>query len=149
MKSIVLIIILALTAATMDAQTVEEGLTSHRWEDRLVLVLTDDISNETYQKQLEELYEEPEGLKDRRLVIYTILPERFRSDQGDNKEWEESSKLYTTYKRSDASFEILLIGLDGGVKLRQDKILSNEKLFARIDRMPMRQAELERRDDGG
>lgn len=148
MKTTILIIILVLTAGTMDAQTVKEGLTSHRWEDRLVLVLTDDISNKTYQKQLEELYEEQEGLKDRRLVIYTILPDRYRSDQADHKEWEESSELYTTYKRSDASFEILLIGLDGSVKLRQDEFLPSNELFARIDRMPMRQAELERRDGG-
>lgn len=145
----VIIIILALTARTMDAQTLEEGLTSHRWEDRLVLILADDVSNDTYQRQLEELYEEPEELEDRKLVIYTILPDRYRSDHEVHKEWSESSELYTAYKRSDSPFELLLIGLDGGVKLQKESFLPNEELFDQIDRMPMRQAELEQRKDGG
>lgn len=45
-------------------------------------------------------------------------------------------------KKSD--FRVLLIGLDGGKKLDQTKMLSVKKLFNIIDSMPMRQAEIQK-----
>ena len=126
-----------------------QNLSSHRWEDRLVLVLSHDVSNETYQKQLKELYEDQEGLDDRKIVVYTILPDRYKSDESEHKEWEESGDLYKTYKKGNEAFQIVLIGLDGSVKLRQNQFISREELFERIDRMPMRKAELERREENG
>jgi len=39
-------------------------------------------------------------------------------------------------------YENLLIGKDGGVKLKSDAPISNEKLFETIDAMPMRQREM-------
>ena len=39
-------------------------------------------------------------------------------------------------------FEVLLVGKDGGVKLRQETPLSVDDLFATIDAMPMRQREM-------
>lgn len=50
---------------------------------------------------------------------------------------------FKDWTNPDSGFEILLIGLDGGVKLRQDKVIDAETLFARIDAMPMRRQELE------
>ena len=46
-------------------------------------------------------------------------------------------------KKSD--FRVLLIGLDGGKKLDQTKMLSVKKLFNIIDSMPMRQAEIQKK----
>jgi len=73
-----------------------------------------------------------------------VLPEKFKRENRENQGWIQSSELFAEYKQSDKTFEIMLIGLDGGVKLRQSKFLSNEDLFARIDQMPMRRDELER-----
>ena len=36
---------------------------------------------------------------------------------------------------------VLLIGLDGEVKLRQSHVATNEQLFGLVDAMPMRRAE--------
>lgn len=120
-----------------------QNLSSHQWEDRLILILTDDTNNTTYQKQIHELYSDQQGLEDRKLVIYTILPDKFNRDDEENQEWIDSDELYSEYKKSEDSFEILLIGLDGGIKLRQQEFLSNKRLFGRIDQMPMRRRELQ------
>ena len=37
---------------------------------------------------------------------------------------------------------MILIGLDGGVKLRQTEMISLDKLFTLIDGMPMRRREI-------
>lgn len=127
----------------MSTNSQAQDLSSHQWKDRLILILTEDTANETYQQQLDELYSDQQGLEDRKLVIYTILPDKFKRDDEAGQGWIQSGELYSKYKESDDSFEILLIGLDGGVKLRQDQFLSNKKLFDRIDQMPMRRRELE------
>jgi len=121
-----------------------QELSSHQWEDRLILILTVDTSSTVYQNQIEELYSDKKGLNDRKLVIYTVLPKKFKRDNRENQGWIQSTELYAEYKQSDKPFEILVIGLDGGVKLRQSKFLSNEDLFGRIDQMPMRRDELEK-----
>lgn len=48
-------------------------------------------------------------------------------------------------KKSD--FEVILIGLDGGVKLRQTEALETKKLFDLINSVPMRQAEMRKNDN--
>ncbi|MGB2203635.1 MAG: DUF4174 domain-containing protein, partial [Pseudooceanicola atlanticus] len=40
-------------------------------------------------------------------------------------------------------FEMLLVGKDGGVKMRAGEVIPPETLFATIDRMPMRQREMQ------
>ena len=47
--------------------------------------------------------------------------------------------------KEEEPFEVVLIGLDGGVKLRKESPLSKEDLYAIIDGMPMRRAELNRK----
>lgn len=39
-------------------------------------------------------------------------------------------------------FEVLLIGKDGGVRLRQPRPITPEALFAKIDAMPMQRREM-------
>lgn len=139
-------LLLFATLFAMIMKTQSQDLSSHQWEERLILILMDDTSSAIYQEQIKELHSDQEGLDDRKLVIYIVLPDKFKRDDSENHGWIQSGKLYTEFKQSDKLFEILLIGLDGGIKLRQSKFLPNEKLFGRIDRMPMRRNELRRRD---
>lgn len=141
-------LLLFATIFAMSIKTQSQDLSSHQWNDRLVLILTDDTNNNTFQNQIDELYSDKQGLKDRKLVIYTVLRNQFKRDDMTNRGWVLSDDLYSKYKESEESIEILLIGLDGGVKLRQSEFLSNEELFGRIDQMPMRRNEIQRRENG-
>ncbi|MBD0405038.1 DUF4174 domain-containing protein [Flammeovirga sp. EKP202] len=40
-------------------------------------------------------------------------------------------------------FEVILIGLDGSIKLKQADIMTHKDLYQLIDSMPMRKKELE------
>ncbi len=52
----------------------------------------------------------------------------------------------TAWRRS--TFAVLLIGKDGGVKLRSGRPFALHALFDAIDAMPMRQDEMRRRAAG-
>lgn len=55
--------------------------------------------------------------------------------------------LQSRYKVARNAFTVLLIGKDGGIKLRSVEPVRPERLFAIIDAMPMRQEEMHRRSD--
>lgn len=46
-------------------------------------------------------------------------------------------------------FEALLVGRDGGVKLRSPEPIGPDELFGRIDEMPMRRREMRERGERG
>ncbi|WP_397447374.1 DUF4174 domain-containing protein [Polaribacter sp. R77954] len=112
----------------------------HQWNNRVLLVFTDDKADVNLQKQIINLSKEKKGLIERRVKIYRFVKNEFKVDFKTN--WTSSKVKENKYKNESESFKIVLIGLDGGIKLKQNDILTTKKLFAIIDRMPMRKSEI-------
>lgn len=55
----------------------------------------------------------------------------------------EVDELYDFYGLDENSFAVILIGKDGGEKYRTSEVPDLGEIFALIDTMPMRQAEME------
>ncbi len=72
------------------------------------------------------------ALRERDVVVQDITPEAARRDR---------PELGVT---AQAGFEVVLVGKDGGVKLRRDKPVAASEITALIDTMPMRQYEMKR-----
>ena len=122
-----------------------QELKTHQWNHRVVIVYTADKSNETFQKQLTILQNTAKGMLDRKLILYTVVDDHFELHYFDEKPTQKgtlNTSLRSVIHEREA-FEVLLIGLDGGVKLRQTEIVTIEKLFNTIDAMPMRQREMQ------
>jgi hypothetical protein len=122
-----------------------QNLDKHQWKHRVLLLFAQDSEVEKYKAQLEAFDSNKEAFKDRKLIIYAILPEHFRGSEQTDDTWIKGSKLYSKYNSKKLPFKIILIGLDGGVKLEQTEVLSPQKLFETIDAMPMRRSELKNR----
>ncbi|SKB53651.1 protein of unknown function [Salegentibacter holothuriorum] len=135
-KSVCFFIFIFAFAMNLNAQ----DLSKHQWKDRLVLIIAQE-KNKKFQQQLTELQKHQQSLKERKLVIYQIIAEKYSTGLAEEN-WKNSIELFQKYKEEKSDFRVLLIGLDGGEKLDQTKILSAEKLFNTIDSMPMRQAEM-------
>lgn len=142
MRHIQYIIVMILTGFT--GPVVAQQLDTHRWQDRLVLVYTADPSAELYRKQVDLLKKDREGLEDRKLVIYHFTPEEVKKGLSSG-EWEKRNGSAAKFFETQGNFEVLLLGLDGRVKLRLGSLLTREKLYSTIDAMPMRQSELRNR----
>ena len=114
-----------------DGRAAEAGdPAAHAGRSRVVLVLAapDDAR---MAEQARILAAERAGTAERDLV----LVEPAGADQG---------RLRRRYGVAPDAFAVLLIGKDGGVKLRSARPLDAETLFETIDAMPMRQAEMRR-----
>lgn len=117
-----------------------QNLEQHQWNNRILLVFSDDKNDERLTKQMEILSEEKQGLAERKLLVYRFSENQFTTEF--NTVWFSSTLKTKKYKSKFEDFKIVLIGLDGGVKMKQITILSTEKLFAIIDGMPMRRSEI-------
>ena len=122
---------------TLIAQDFEK----YQWQNRVLLIITNDINSDAFNSQIQTFKNVNTGLRERKLLVYKLVPEDCELVHKDNS-WINNKKIFKEYKRTKKVFEVVLIGLDGGVKLRQTKHLTSEKLFAIIDGMPMRRREI-------
>ena len=138
---IVVVLISCLSIINMNAQDLQK----HQWKDRIIVVKATDIASEKLQAQLKQFEDSSEEMIERKLVVYLVTEADFTfinyKNKAFNREGKVSGKL-AKILNSKEDFEVLLIGLDGGIKLRQTDILTKEKLFSLVDAMPMRSNEL-------
>lgn len=116
-----------------------QSLRKHRWKDRILLIISQDSARQ--MQQIGILKKDLKGIEERKLIVYLSTPYWLNRDVMKTK-WLRNTRFYEKVKKMKGNFEIALVGLDGGVKLRQTEVISLEKLFALIDGMPMRRAEI-------
>jgi hypothetical protein len=120
-----------------------QNLSQHLWNNRVILILTED--NAVFERQILAFKANEKGMNERSLIVYHLKSDEYEQVIPKSNV-QKSTNLFEKYKQANISFELILIGLDGGIKLRQTDFLSCEKLFAIIDSMPMRSSELKNRD---
>lgn len=106
-----------------------------------MLLYTGSTEAPAYKKQVGALLKDREGLRERRLVVYTLLKDRFAKGLPPSK-WQEGHPTGLPAREAENQFGLLLLGLDGGVKRDSQGFVPVEDLWAQIDGMPMRRAEI-------
>lgn len=126
-----------------------QNLEKHTWKNRILVVKTSDSASEIYQEQIKEFRNAADELKVRKFVLYKITGDDFELINFANGELNDSGKIAEKSigktLNDKENFEVILIGLDGGIKLRQTEVLTKEDLFNIVDAMPMRRNELSRK----
>ena len=121
-----------------------QDLSSHQWQDRVLLVISEDVSNDVFKRQLTELIQNKKEMVERKLVIYQITPKAYKKGV-ENGEWQKGDNAFEKYMKPMSPFRVILLGIDGGEKLNQTEFLHSKDLFVLIDGMPMRRAEINKK----
>lgn len=108
-------------------------LEATRWQRRVLILFTDSYANPAWRQQVERLDARQADLLDRDLIVYTAAP-------GEASDEELRGKFKVPLNEPT----ILLIGKDGGEKLRAPMPTDIQPILDLIDQMPMRQAEMRR-----
>lgn len=128
MVKIITFFVLMSAAAFADFQPKD-----YLWKNRLIVIYAPTADEPKLGQQRDSLNKQAAAVKERHLRIFT---------------WENARTLpevaRTRYEIDPARFTVLLIGKDGGVKLRSGAVVPPERFFQLIDSMPMRQAEMQR-----
>ncbi|WP_298246775.1 DUF4174 domain-containing protein [uncultured Christiangramia sp.] len=142
MRNLTLLIILIFYGMTSKAQDLQQ----YQWQNRIIVLYANETELDLLTMQLELLTEEPNELLERKLLVIQAHKDRYKIIFPENSEWVSSTLKDELNIIKKTEFEVFLLGLDGGIKLRQQEIVQTEKLFSLIDGMPMRKAEVRRKD---
>ena len=137
--------ILLFVVGTMVAQANGQDkirLKDYQWKHRLILAFSPSAQHPGHKALEKEIAVQAEEVMDRDLLVFQIL-ESGETKLG-NSSLPESSGYYLREKFSIKSgiFTVLLIGKDGGVKLRREGGVELDEILSLIDTMPMRQREM-------
>jgi hypothetical protein len=121
-----------------------QDIASHQWQDRVLIVIANEKSNELLQKQIAIFKENNLGIEERKLKIYLATPNEYSTFNTSGLDWSPGKTLYKNYKLKDSEIELVLIGLDGQIKHRKYSLTPALEIFVIIDGMPMRQSELKK-----
>ncbi|MBD3662697.1 DUF4174 domain-containing protein [Sulfitobacter aestuariivivens] len=103
-------------------------LSEFRWKKRPVLVFADSENDPAFIEQIELLEARIEALQERDVVVLTDTDPDARSP--------------LRLKMRPRGFMLVLVGKDGGVKLRKPFPWDVREISRSIDKMPMRQREI-------
>lgn len=141
MRTLLFVFLLMITSKF--SASYAQDISQHLWKNRVILILSED--NTAFERQMLAFKTNEKGMNERGLIVYHLKPDEYQQVMP-KSDVQKSTNLFKKYKQANVSFEVILIGLDGGIKLRQKDFLSCEKLFGTIDSMPMRSTEIRNRD---
>jgi len=128
-----------------------EALADFRWKQRILLVYgTED--DPRLQRQIAEFTQRPDAMADRDLLVLKVAGAEVEAVRGGTSSGAvvhqagTADHLRQEGEVDDRSFQVLLVGKDGGIKLRRSDVVDPEEIIALIDSMPMRQTEQRKRN---
>jgi hypothetical protein len=117
-------------------------LADYKWQNRLIFIFAPSKNHPGYQAKKSEIESQIPEIIDRDLVIFELF-EDGESKVGDSfLDAEAVTFLRENFQVQPGKFTVILVGKDGGEKLRGDDKVSLTEIFSLIDAMPMRQQEM-------
>jgi hypothetical protein len=116
-----------------------------RWEKRVIVMLADGGDDPALAEQEARLRAVLPDLTERDVVLVTAEGPTVTVD-GHTVPAPTAEELRDAYADGAGGFQVVLVGKDGGVKLRSDEPVAASDFFALIDTMPMRRREMRERE---
>lgn len=115
----------------------------YQWQYRILIIYTADNSTEEYLGQVQEFTQNRDAFEERDLVVFQIHSDELvaLTKRPERPTISASSVKSALGIAKDDKFQVVLIGKDGGIKLRESRVVSSQQLFTLIDGMPMRRSE--------
>jgi hypothetical protein len=128
-----------LTGFLVPSAAVADLLSDVRWRFRLVVVNVAAEDDPLRSAQRAVVDQDAAGWTERRMRLVEVVEDRVTCNgRAINA---SAAQIRAALVLPPTPGAVLLIGLDGEVKLRQSHAATNEQLFGLIDAMPMRRAE--------
>ena len=121
-------------------------LTQFQWKNRLLFLFAPDRSDPLFKNLQSELIAKKSEVKDRDLVVFEVLergPSRMNTAPIDR---QAADSIRDRFSVPQNTFSLILVGKDGGIKLKRHDQASLEEVFELIDSMPMRQNEMRQKN---
>lgn len=118
------------------------GLDAYLWKFRPIVVFAPSRDAPQAAEQLRRFEAAKAELAERDMPVLLVTPSAVTTASSDSPRQKlDAAALRRAYGVSADSFAVVLVGKDGGEKLRAEKPVEAQKLTALVDTMPMRARE--------
>lgn len=136
------LVLLAVGAALMPARAVAAELGDYLWVGRPLLVFAPTDSDPRLVETVRRIEATRCDFVDRDMVLGLIVAGGISTLDGQVVDTSQAQRLLSEFGIGAKSFSVVLIGKDGGEKLRVNDVPDLEAIYAVIDGMPMRGREM-------
>lgn len=130
-KFSIIALLLSLTAVFAVAQEAPDPLAEYKWVARPLVIFADSPFDPRFVLQMEMLADDPAALEERDVVVITD------TDPDANGAFRQALRAH--------DFTLVLLDKEGNVVLRKPTPWTPRELSRAIDKLPIRQDELDRR----
>jgi hypothetical protein len=113
-----------------------QELTEFRWKNRVLLIIDTNNNLPVRDLQVNKFVSRNDEMEERDLVLLVCTGKEVLDKDGLKTDIDPDKISYGEFQG------VILIGKDGGVKLRKKFIVEPKEIFDLIDQMPMRRAEM-------
>ena len=143
--AVVFLILIGLTVWTPE-EALSMDLTQFQWKNRLLFLFAEDANDPFFKNLQSQIMAQKAEVDDRDLIVFEVPaqgPARMNNSPLDRK---EADSIRTHFAIPSNTFSLILVGKDGGIKLKSKDRVDLSDVFGLIDSMPMRQREMQRKN---
>lgn len=141
-RSALAVLLLASSAALMPARALAAELSDYLWQRRPLLIFAPTESDPRLGATVRLIEASRCDFADRDMVLGVIVAEGASTLDGRLVGAEQAQRLAARFGIGANNFGVVLIGKDGGEKLRFDDVPDLQAIYAVVDGMPMRGREM-------
>ena len=117
-------------------------LDDYRWESRPLLVFSPTENDPRLVDTLNRIEATRCEFTGRDMVLGVVVSQGNSTLDGQAVDADEARRLTNQFAIDENAFSVVLIGKDGGEKLRVDDVPDLQRIYAVVDGMPMRSREM-------
>ena len=117
-------------------------LSQFKWKNRLLFLFAEDASDPLFKNLQSQIMAQKTEVDDRDLIVFEV-PSKDPARMGTTPlDRQQADSIRNHFDIPSNSFSLILVGKDGGIKLKREDRVDLREVFGLIDSMPMRQNEI-------
>jgi hypothetical protein len=142
--AIVFFILVGLTVWT-PRETASMDLTRFQWKNRLLFLFAEDANDPFFKNLQSQIMAQKTEVDDRDLIVFEV-PAKGPARMGKTPlDRHQADSIRNHFGIHSNAFSLILVGKDGGIKLKREDRIDLSAVFGLIDSMPMRQREMQQK----
>lgn len=118
-----------------------QNIADYQWKKRLVFLVDETMKTPAMCSQLKMFSTKTKELEERETLLFQLTPNTIVLSN-EEKSTLSPKEVYASLSISKDFKGVILVGKDGGVKLKKDFEVPPDAVFSLIDGMPMRKSEM-------
>ncbi len=128
---------------------VSDLLESYLWQNRIIITFAPSERDASFQEQRALLKRHYREVVDRDVILWHIFADGHVMMDNKRKAHLPARTFYKHFQVPAEGLTVILIGKDGTEKLRRQSVVAPLQMMAAIDKLPMREQEMQKNNQGG